>query len=98
MPRLALPAEHPPPGLDTQGEIGWFVQQTRELTTHCAGRAEGHCKLAIACRKVGGILSYSLFVLATITSAPVVVYIWQHDSGSKAWGIVSLVCTLHNTA
>ena len=23
-----------------------------------------------------------------------IVYIWQHDSGSKAWGIVSLVCTL----
>ncbi len=94
MPHLALPAEQPPPALDDQRGIGWFLEQTRELSTQCQSRVEGHRKLARACRKVNGVLSYGLFVLATLTSAPVVVYIWQHDSGSKAWGIVSLACTL----
>ncbi|KAA6428423.1 MAG: hypothetical protein FRX49_01299 [Trebouxia sp. A1-2] len=65
-----------------------------ELTQQCKGRPEKHAEIANTCRIVNGLMSYALFVLAVLTSAPVVTYIWQHDTKSKTWGLVALICTL----
>ncbi|DBA77750.1 TPA: hypothetical protein ACH3X2_008441 [Trebouxia sp. C0005] len=94
MPNLALAPERPSTVLSDDEAIEFYVDTTMELTQQCKGRPEKHAEIANTCRIVNGLMSYALFVLAVLTSAPVVTYIWQHDTKSKTWGLVALICTL----
>ena len=96
MPPLALTPAFPPLAFtDDAQELKWYQEETRLLASDCEYHVQKHHDLAGTNRRFNVLLSFVIWFVSTIMSAPLATYVLQQDTKSgKPWAITTLVCSL----